>query len=187
MVAPILAVSGPSGAGKTTVGRIVASTFELSVHLQIDAFMPFVVNGWIDPWLPEAAEQNHVLGGAAASAAMQFAAGGYLVILDGNLFPDGVDGFGQACRSRRIALHYVVLRPDLATCLGRASSRVASGLVGRPEYANVGGPRLIADQYARFADLGRYENHVVHVAGPPKEVANTVISAFKGGALAVTS
>jgi type II secretory pathway predicted ATPase ExeA len=79
MVAPIAVITGPSGAGKTTVGRLIAASFELSVHIRMDDCTPFVVNGWVEPWLPEAAHQNHVLGSAVGAGAMQFAAGGYTV------------------------------------------------------------------------------------------------------------
>ena len=55
--APVLVVSGPSGAGTTTVGRIVA----------------------------------------AAAAALQFVAGGYSVVVDGDghIFPEARDKFAR--------------------------------------------------------------------------------------------
>jgi AAA domain len=185
MAAPILAISGPSGAGKTTVGRLLAATFEPSTHLQVDAFMPFVVSGWVEPWQPEAGHQNHVLGGAAASAAIQFAAGGYTVIFDGHLEPDGVDGLARMSSRRGVPLSYAVLKPDLATCLARAGSRSPGDAVGRPEHAALFDPELLAHQYARFGDLGQYERHVVDASGRPEEVAAELLSAFATGRLAV--
>src|SRR5207237_7142956 len=86
VAAPIIVVTGPCGAGKTTIGRLVAETFDPGVHLRMDDFWPFVVKGWIDPNLPEAAHQNHVLGGAAATSAMTLAEGGYTVVVDGHVF-----------------------------------------------------------------------------------------------------
>jgi adenylate kinase family enzyme len=44
VVAPVLVVAGPSGAGKTTVGRLVAAAFDPSAHVQIDELMRFVVS-----------------------------------------------------------------------------------------------------------------------------------------------
>lgn len=123
MGAPILVVSGPSGAGKTTVGRLIAASFDKSVHIQIDAFMRFITNGWVDPWLSESASQNEVVGVSAAASAIQFALGGYTVVVDGHLFPEGAEGMAQLCRRRGIALHYAVLRSDLETCERRASPR----------------------------------------------------------------
>ena len=54
------------------MSRLVAATFEESVHVRIDDFTRFTVNGWVEPWLPEAAHQNRVLGSAVVAAAMEF-------------------------------------------------------------------------------------------------------------------
>ncbi|HEX8771819.1 MAG TPA: hypothetical protein VF711_13720, partial [Acidimicrobiales bacterium] len=121
--APILVVTGPSGAGKTTVGRLVAASFALSAHIKTDDFTPFFLNGWVAPWLPESEHQNHVHGAAVAAAAMEFAEGGYTVVLDGHIFPDGLDGLTPRSARRAVPLHYAVLRTDLATCLNRARQR----------------------------------------------------------------
>ena len=85
--------------------------------------MSFVVNGWVDPWLPEAEGQHEIIGGVLAAAAMQFARGGYTIVADGHLFPQGVEGLAGACVQQSVPLHYVVLRADLATCLARARRR----------------------------------------------------------------
>ena len=90
--APILIVTGPSGVGKTTVSRLVAAAFgEKSAHVRIDDFTRFVVNGWVEPWLPESSHQNEVLGGAVVTTAITFAKGGYSVVVDGHVFPDSLE------------------------------------------------------------------------------------------------
>jgi predicted kinase len=165
-------LTGPSGAGKTTVGGLVASALERSAHIRVDAFFPFVANGWVEPWLPEAGHQNDVLGGAVFAAAMQFAAGGYTVVLDGHLFPDVLDDMTRACARRGIPLHYVVLRADLGTCLARAASRAD----GTPPEA---GP--FEQLHARFDGLGEYEAHVLESTGPAEEVAKQVLAALRLG------
>jgi hypothetical protein len=81
-------MAGPSGVGKSTVSRLTAATIgEKSMYVPIDDFTRFVVNGWVEPWLPESAHQNEVLGGVVVAAAMQFADGGYTVVVDGHVFP----------------------------------------------------------------------------------------------------
>ena len=174
MAAPILVVTGPSGAGKTTVGRLVAAAFDLSAHVRSDDFMPFVVNGGVEPHLPESAHQNHVLGGAVAAAAMEFAEGGYTVVLDGHWFPEGLERLAQWCTGRGVPLHYAVLRPDLATCLARVTQRRP----GDPDDSE-----SFARLHARFADLGDLEANVINVSGRPEDVAAAVLSAFFAGRL----
>src|SRR3954468_10288290 len=104
---PVIVVSGAPGVGKTTISHLVARAFERSVHLRGDDFMASVVSGWVDPNLPEASAQNEAVGGALAVSAMGFAQDGYATVVDGYLFPDGVDGLAAACTARELACHYV--------------------------------------------------------------------------------
>jgi len=174
--APILIVSGPSGAGKTTVGRVLAATFDRSVHIQADHLMFSVVSGWIEPWLPEAAHQNAVLGGAIAAAALQFAQGGYAVVLDGDFFPEALDELAPWASRHDVPLHYAVLRPDLSTCLARVRQRRS----GDPEDFDA-----FAQLHTRFEKLGEREPNVVDASGTPEEVAEAVLDAFRSGRLQV--
>jgi predicted kinase len=175
--APILVVTGPSGAGKTTVGRLVAATFDLSAHIQTDHFMSFLASGWVEPHLADAAHQNHVLGGAVAAAALQFATGGYAVVLDGHIFPEGLDGLAHHSARRGVTLHYAVLRPDLATCLTRVQQRRPGDPEDRASFTRL---------HARFADLGDHEANVIDATGPPDDVAARVLAAFSTRHLEVT-
>ena len=60
-VSELLIITGPPGAGKSTVAQIVAGRFEPSALVQGDTFFGFVARGYIDPWLPESHEQNTVV------------------------------------------------------------------------------------------------------------------------------
>ena len=173
-MAELFVVTGPAGVGKSTVSRLVAATFEPSAHLRMDDFLLAVVGGWVDPWLPEAAEQNDVVGRAAVAAAMQYLAGGYTVVLDGTVFPDAFEQLAAACGDLEIPLHYVVLRADRATCIDRATARDGA----RPS------EERYTQLHARFEGLGDRERHVVDATGAPDEVATRVVAALRTGALA---
>jgi tRNA uridine 5-carbamoylmethylation protein Kti12 len=174
---PIIVVSGPAGVGKSTVSRLIAAAFNRSVHLQTDDLLASVVNGWVDPALPEAERQNEAIGAALAVAAMSFAQDGYTTIVDGYLFPDGVAGLADACRGRHLSCHYVVLAADAETCWTRASDR--------PEGRWPLEPGPVAQVYARFANCGVDETHVVEATANEDEVASIVLAALRDGTLAV--
>jgi predicted kinase len=172
---PIIIVSGASGAGKSTVSRLVAESFDRSVHLQIDDLMASVVSGWVDPNSPAAESQNWALGAALAVSAMSFAQHGYTTVVDGHLFPDGVEGLSAACAAQGLSCHYVVLTADLHTCWMRASDRRESRwpLEFEP----------FAALHARFADLDLPQRCVVDATGSPGTTCDAVLSAFRAGRL----
>ena len=50
----VVIVSGPPGAGKSTVVRLLADAVTPSVHLHMDDFWAFIRRGGIAPYLAEA-------------------------------------------------------------------------------------------------------------------------------------
>lgn len=70
-----LVLTGPPGAGKSTVARVLADGATRSVLIEGDVFFGFLVSGAIEPWLPDSDEQNTVVTEAAAGAAGSFARG----------------------------------------------------------------------------------------------------------------
>ena len=174
----IIVVSGAPGVGKSTVSRLVAAAFDRSIHLPTDDLMAWIVRGWVDPNLPEAEAQNQAIGAALAVSAMSFADDGYTTVVDGYLFPEGVDGLAVACAARGLSCHYVVLTADLDTCWARARTRGE----GRwplefPSFAAV---------HARFATLELDERHVVEATESPEAVCDAVLAAFRTGRLVAT-
>lgn len=69
MAGRIILISGPCGAGKTTVARILAEEAPGSaVHLHTDDFYHSIRKGYIPPWLDGSADQNETVVEAAAAA-----------------------------------------------------------------------------------------------------------------------
>jgi predicted kinase len=161
-------VTGPPGAGKSTVARLVATASPApAVHLPSDSFYEWIVTGLIPPYLRESHQQNEVVIGVTAGAAFGYAAGGYLVLLDGVVGPWFLDPFRAQAARTGIALHYLILRPDLATCLARAQAR--------PDGLTLSAP--IRQLHGQFTALGALEDHVIDSAGQPASETAALVTA----------
>lgn len=121
----LIVVAGPPGAGKSTVARVLADGFTRSALVVGDDFFAFVRQGYIDPWLDEADEQNDVVIKAAAAATGRLVTGGYQVVYDGVIGPWFSSPFLAATGLQ--TMHYAVLLPSLECCLARVRSRTGHG------------------------------------------------------------
>ena len=147
----MLIVSGPPGAGKTTIARRMAETsVEPAVHLHTDNFFEAIRSGFIVPWLPESSPQNATISRAIVAAAGAYAQGGYRVFIDGVVGPWFLDIYRAEAARIGVAVDYVVLRPALEIAIVRARDRLVGPLADYP-------PRI----FEGFADLGALEGHVI--------------------------
>lgn len=121
----LLVVTGPPGAGKSTVCALLSAGFPCSALVVGDQFFAFVDQGYVAPWLPEAHPQNEVVVGAAAAAAGRFARGDYTVVYDGVIGPWLIDEFAAVAQAPR--LHYAILMPPEAVTLERVRTRRGHG------------------------------------------------------------
>jgi hypothetical protein len=160
-VALLIVVTGPPGAGKSTVARALADEFDPSVLIEGDAFFAFLARGAIPPWLPAANVQNEVTTTAAAAATGRFAAGGYPTIYDGVLGPWFLPGFAAAASVDH--LHYAVLLPPAEQCVQQVASRTGHGFTD---------PVAARHMHAQFAGSGIDQRHVL--ANPPDAAEETV-------------
>ncbi len=121
----LLVVTGPPGAGKSTVSRLIADRFESSVLVEGDAFFAFLRAGAIEPWFVESQAQNEVVTDVAAAATAGFVVGGYDTVYDGVMGPWFLPAF-----ARRLGLaefDYVVLLPTEEECAERVRTRIGHG------------------------------------------------------------
>src|SRR4051812_44127632 len=124
-MASLLVITGPPGAGKSTLARAVAARFEKSVLVEGDAFFGFLAAGAIEPWLPESNRQNEVVTQAAASAAGRYASSGYATVYDGIVGSWFLPTFAAA--TGLAELDYVVLMPSVERCVERVARREGHG------------------------------------------------------------
>ena len=117
----LLVVTGPPGAGKSSVARLLAAEAGPSALVEGDAFFGFLATGRVEPWRDGSHDQNTVVTRAAAAAAGHFARGGYATVYDGVVGPWFLDTFLQA--TGLDALDYAVLLPAAGRCVERVMAR----------------------------------------------------------------
>lgn len=184
MSADIIILTGPPGAGKSTIARGLVQSCPRAVHLHTDDFWRFIAAGAIPPYLPESDAQNQTVMRVISGAAREYAAGGYLTVIDGIIGPWMLHHFSDLVAVQEQAkaprLHYVVLRPSRDETVRRAQGRTG------PDALVDEGP--IVSLWDQFADLDGLEAHVIDTTDQNTvETMDAVAAAISGDACLLDS
>jgi adenylate kinase family enzyme len=117
----IIILSGPIGAGKTTVAKaLVASSNGPAVYIEGDKFWFFIAKGHA---LQSDKKDFKTIMVSMTVAAVPYATAGYEVILDFSMPPWFLDTAERLAKIKEVPLDYVVLRPSMEVCQLRAAAR----------------------------------------------------------------
>jgi hypothetical protein len=143
-------VTGPPGAGKTTVARLLSGMFAASACVARDEFFGFLNRARLSPWTQAAHRQKETVISAAAAASGRFVARGHSVVYDGVVGPWFIDVFALARGLSR--LHYALLLPPEQMCLDHVASRVGHGFAD---------PDATRQMYVEFDNSEIESRHVI--------------------------
>jgi cytidylate kinase len=169
-VGQLVVVTGPPGAGKSSVSEELANTRAPSALVPGDAFFAMIKQGYVLPWLPQARHQNTVVIEAAAASAGRLSDMCF-VVYDGIVGPWFLQNFVRAAGTAEV--HYAILLPPLEACLDRVRQRVDHG------FSDLAVTR---DMHQQFANADIDTRHVITKSDDsPAEMAERIAGRLSDG------
>lgn len=125
----IIVVTGVQGAGKSTVGRLLAARFERGVHIEADALQRMIISGgrWVtdehgpDVVRGEARRQLRLRLRNACLLVRSFHEAGFTAVIDDIIIGERWEHLREDLRG--VPFHVVVLAPDVPTVEARDAAR----------------------------------------------------------------
>jgi adenylate kinase family enzyme len=135
----ILLLSGPPGAGKTSVAEAVCERYDRMLRVEVDTLRHWVCAGYRHPWTADGqwVEQRALATRNACAIARESIAARYAVVIDDVAFAEDLAAYRDALEGVDAIVEAVTLLPDVEATLARDA--------GRSE------PERVRELHARFA------------------------------------
>lgn len=138
----IVLLSGPVGAGKTTIARELIALSSASIaYIEGDTFWSFIAKN-------EGGQSRHknfqMIMRSMIAAAVPYALADYEVLLDFSIPPFFLDTAKKIVKMRDVPIDYVIVRPSEKICAERAATRSEGKIADYSTYSEF---------YADFDDM----------------------------------
>ena len=144
----VIIVTGPPGAGKSSVAAALCERFDRMVHIDVDALRHMVRAGYRHPWTgdQQAKEQLRMAVRSAAAMARESVATRYAVVIDDVVPPEAAALYVELLSAVDANVHLVTLLPTLEVNLRRDAPRGAESIPDRVRVLHEDFTRWVAEK-----------------------------------------
>ena len=148
----VLALTGPTGSGKSTVGERVAKSFERCVNINTDHVKHMIVSGFYeDPSLPAGGDftEWELTGESIGLLAANFLDKGYSVVINGAIHKSAWQRIEESVN----ITHKLLLMPELDENIVRDNGRSEQDAMGTPAVIEHHKMFSTAEYYQAFQEI----------------------------------
>jgi len=144
----LVILSGPPNAGKSATADALCQRYDRMLHVEVAVLRDFLKMGRLRPWdgSPEGGVQRRLLIASACDMARRFHDAGYGAVIDDIVTPDELPAYRDALARLAGPVHFVVIRPPLATVLERERVRPT-------EWHRAGHLDAVYERFASWRDV----------------------------------